>query len=310
MRLGVLDVGSNTVHLLVVDAHPGARPWPATSSKSELRLAEHLTGDGSIGAKGADDLVRSVAAALEVAEDQGCEDLLPFATSALREAPNGEDVLARVREETGVDLQVLTGRQEARLTFLAVRRWFGWSVGRLLVVDIGGGSLEMATGADEEPDAALSLPLGAGRLTRDRLPGDPPKASDVKALRKWVRAKVATAVRDLTRLDAPDHVVGTSKTLRSLARLAGAAPSSEGPYAQRFLQRKDLEDWVPRLASRTVAERTSLPGVSAGRARQLLAGALVADAAMELLGVDELQICPWALREGIILRRLDWISAV
>lgn len=310
MRLGVLDVGSNTVHLLVVDAHPGARPWPATSHKSELRLAEHLTDDGSIGVAGADDLVRFVADALEVAEDQGCEDLLPFATSAIREAPNGEEVLTRVRAETGVDLQVLTGREEARLTFLAVRRWFGWSVGRLLVLDIGGGSLEMATGADEEPDAALSLPLGAGRLTRDHLPGDPPEASDVKALRKKVRAKVATAVRDLTRLGDPDHVVGTSKTLRSLSRLTGAAPSSEGAYAQRFLAREDLAGWVPRLAAMTVEERGDLPGVSAGRAQQLLAGALVADAAMELLGVDELQICPWALREGIILRRLDWISAV
>lgn len=309
MRLGVLDVGSNTVHLLVVDAHPGARPWPATSHKSDLRLAEHLTDDGSISQGGADDLVRFVADALEVAEDQGCEDLLPFATSAIREASNGEDVLARVRTETGVDLQVLTGREEARLTFLAVRRWFGWSVGRLLVLDIGGGSLEMATGSDEEPDAALSLPLGAGRLTRDHLPGDPPEASDVKTLRKQVRAQVATAVRDLTRLGGADHVVGTSKTLRSLARLTGAVPSSEGAYAQRFLAREDLTALVPRLASMTVAERAALPGVSAGRARQLLAGALVADAAMELLGADELQICPWALREGIILRRIDWISA-
>lgn len=309
MRLGVLDVGSNTVHLLVVDAHPGARPWPATSHKSELRLAEHLEDDGSIGRGGADDLVRFVAGALEVADDQGCEDLLPFATSAIREAPNGEDVLARVRDETGVDLQVLTGREEARLTFLAVRRWFGWSVGRLLVLDIGGGSLEMATGADEEPDAALSLPLGAGRLTRDHLRGDPPAGGDVKALRKKVRAKVATAVRELTRIGAPDHVVGTSKTLRSLARLTGAVPSSEGAYAQRFLRRDDLAGWVPRLTAMTVAERSALPGVSASRAQQLLAGALVADAAMELLGVDELQICPWALREGIILRRLDWISA-
>lgn len=308
MRLGVLDVGSNTVHLLVVDAYPGARPWPATSHKSELRLAEHLEDDGRIRRRGADDLVRFVAEALEVSEDQGCEDLLPFATSAIREAPNGADVLARVRDETGVDLQVLTGGEEARLTFLAVRRWFGWSAGRILVLDIGGGSLEMGIGADEEPDAALSLALGAGRLTRET-PGDPPSSGDVKALRKRVRAQVATAVRDLTRTGDPDRVVGTSKTLRSLARVTGAASSSEGPYAPRFLRRDDVAEWVPRLARMTVAERAGLPGLSEGRAPQVLAGALVAHAAMDLLDVTELQICPWALREGIILRRIDWISA-
>jgi exopolyphosphatase/guanosine-5'-triphosphate,3'-diphosphate pyrophosphatase len=310
MRLGVLDVGSNTVHLLVVDAHPGARPWPATSHKTELRLAEHLSADGRIDRGGSDELVRFVREAVEVAEDQGSQDLLAFATSALREAPNGEEVLDRVRSETGVDLQVLDGDDEARLTFLAVRRWFGWSAGRLLVLDIGGGSLELAVGIDEEPDAALSLPLGAGRLTRDHLSGDLPSEEDVRALRKLVRARVAEVVRPLARSGAPDRVVGTSKTFRSLARLAGAAPSSEGVYAQRSLRREDVAGWVPRLARMPLAERAQLPGVSAGRSGQLLAGAVVAEAAMDLLGVEELQICPWALREGIILRRLDWIGVV
>ena len=165
-----------------------------------------------------------------MAEDQGVEQLLAFATSAIRDAPNGEEVLSRVRTETGVDLQVLPGGDEARLTFLAVRRWFGWSAGRLLVLDIGGGSLELAFGDDELPDAAVSLPLGAGRLTRDRLPGDPPAAEEVKAARKYVRAEVARVVRDLTRHGEPDLVVGTSKTFRSLARICGAAPSGEGPF--------------------------------------------------------------------------------
>jgi exopolyphosphatase/guanosine-5'-triphosphate,3'-diphosphate pyrophosphatase len=307
MRLGVLDVGSNTVHLLVVDAHPGARPWPAYSHKAELRLAEHLGEDGTIDGAGADRLTSFVAEALETAEEQGVEDLLAFATSAVREAPNGETVLGRVRCETGVNPQVLSGDDEARLTFLAVRRWYGWSSGRLLVLDIGGGSLEVASGIDEDPDVATSLPLGAGRLTRDWLPGDPPEAKDVKALRKYVRAQIAREVRGISLAGAPDHVVGTSKTFRSLARVTGAAPSSEGPYVRRALRLQDLRDEVPRLAEMSTAKRSALPGVSAGRARQLLAGAIVAEAAMDLLGVQDLRICPWALREGIILRRLDWL---
>ncbi|WP_190201737.1 Ppx/GppA phosphatase family protein [Streptomyces djakartensis] len=309
MRLGVLDVGSNTVHLLVVDAHPGACPLPAHSHKAELRLAQLLDGSGAIGSDGVDRLISVIHEALQAAEDKGVEEVLPFATSAVREARNADDVLARVRTETGVELQVLTGEEEARLTFLAARRWFGWSAGKLLVVDIGGGSLEIAYGMDEEPDAVASLPLGAGRLTAGWLPGDPPDPDDVRALRRHVRTEIARTVGEFSRLGAPDHVVATSKTFKQLARIAGAARSAEGLYVQRELKRESLEGWVPRLAGMTEAERAELPGVSEGRAGQLLAGALVAEAAMDLFGVERLEICPWALREGVILRRLDHMES-
>ncbi|MDQ1482800.1 MAG: exopolyphosphatase / guanosine-5-triphosphate,3-diphosphate pyrophosphatase [Actinomycetota bacterium] len=309
MRLGVIDVGSNTVHLLVVDAYVGAHPVPASSHKIELRLSEHVEADGSIDRSGAKALVTFTRECLSFAEDQGVEDLLAFATSAVREAPNAEAVLAMVREETGVELQVLSGEDESKLTFLAVRRWFGWSSGRLLVMDIGGGSLELAAGIDEVPDVALSLPLGAGRLTRAALPGDPPKPSQVKALRKQVRADIARVLRDVNKAGVPDRFVGTSKTLRSLARVAGAAPSAAGPYALRTLTGKSVAALVPRLAEMTAIERSALPGVSSARGSQMLAGAVVADAVMDLLGIERLHICPWALREGVILRRLDWIAA-
>ncbi|MCQ0024387.1 Ppx/GppA family phosphatase [Streptomyces somaliensis DSM 40738] len=305
MRLAVLDVGSNTVHLLVMDAHPGARPRPAHSHKAELRLAELLEADGAIGAHGVDRLVAIVGAAVRTAGEKGCEAVLPFATSAVRDAANAEAVLARVKAETGVDLRVLTGPEEARLTFLAARRWFGWSAGKLLLLDIGGGSLEIAYGVDEDPDAAVSLPLGAGRLTAGWLPGDPPSPADVKALRGHVRSEIARAVGEFARFGRPDRVVATSKTFKQLARIAGAPGSGDGLYVRRLLSRAALEEWVPRLAGMTVERRRALPGVSEGRAGQLVAGALVAEAAMDLLGVEVLEICPWALREGVILRRLD-----
>ncbi|AZQ36527.1 Ppx/GppA family phosphatase [Streptomyces cyaneochromogenes] len=308
MRLGVLDVGSNTVHLLVVDAHPGARPLPAHSHKAELRLAQLLDDSGAIGPDGVDKLIGVVHEALQAAEDKGVEEVLPFATSAVREASNADDVLARVKGETGVELQVLTGAEEARLTFLAARRWFGWSAGKLLVLDIGGGSLEIAYGMDEEPDTAVSLPLGAGRLTAGWLPGDPPDPEAIRALRRHVRAQIARTVGEFSRFGAPDHVVATSKTFKQLARLAGAARSTEGLYVQRDLKRESLEAWVPRLAGMTTAQRAELPGVSEFRAGQLLAGALVAEGAMDLFGVETLEICPWALREGVILRKLDHLT--
>ncbi|MGW1885831.1 Ppx/GppA phosphatase family protein [Streptomyces sp. NPDC001970] len=310
MRLGVLDVGSNTVHLLVVDAHPGARPIPAHSHKAELRLAELLDGDGAIGPDGVDRLIATIEFALQAAEDKGCEDVLPFATSAVREAANADAVLDRVKAVTGVDLQVLSGEDEARLTFLAARRWFGWSAGRLLVLDIGGGSLEIAYGIDEDPDAAVSLPLGAGRLTAAMLPDDPPRPEDVRALRRHARTSIARTVGEFSRFGRPDHVVATSKTFKQLARIAGAARSAEGVYVQRELSRASLEEWVPKLAAMTGGQRATLPGVSEGRSGQLLAGALVAEGAMDLFGVDELEICPWALREGVILRRLDHLPTV
>jgi exopolyphosphatase/guanosine-5'-triphosphate,3'-diphosphate pyrophosphatase len=120
-----------------------------------------------------------------------------------------------------------------------------------------------------------------------------------------VRARIGGALRPLAKTGRVDRAVGTSKTMRSLARIAGAAPSSDGPYAARSLERAALADVVATLSRTTAAERAELPGVSPSRARQMLAGALVAEAAMDLLGVERLDICPWALREGVILRRLD-----
>lgn len=308
MRLGVLDVGSNTVHLLLVDAHPGARPLPAYKHKAALRLSELLDDDGRISRSGADRLVDFCTEAVELAEDKGAESILAFATSALREAPNGEQVLDRVRAEAGVDLQVLGGEEEARLTFLAVRRWYGWSARRVLMLDIGGGSLEIATGIDEDPDVALSLPLGAGRLTRDFVDDDPPSPDALRALRRHARARIADVAGLVLRHGPPDLAVGTSKTFRSLARIAGAAASADGIYVPRTLTLDDLTPMVSSLAETPAKARAELPGVSARRAAQLLAGAVVAEGAMDLMETPTLAICPWALREGVILRQLDVLA--
>jgi len=289
----------------VVDAHRGGQPLPATSVKHELRLMELMNPDGTISAAGQQRLIEQIADAREHAEEHGVEDLVAFATSALREAPNGSDVIAAVTAATGVDLQVLDGPEEARMTFLAVRRWFGWRSGRLLVVDIGGGSLECASGMDEEPSVAVSLPLGAGRLHKDWLAAeDPIRRTDLGALRGYV-AKVLDRLPDL---GAADHAVATSKTFRSLARIHGAASYSYGPRVARHLLHRDVKQAVPQLSKMTIAERAKLPGVSPGRAAQLVAGAVVAEAVMARLDIPELEICPWALREGVILRRLDWLA--
>jgi exopolyphosphatase / guanosine-5'-triphosphate,3'-diphosphate pyrophosphatase len=305
MRLGVLDVGSNTVHLLVVDAYQGARPLPAYSHKAELRLGDHLDSGNRLSRDCAVQLRAFVGEALVVAEDKGAQQLLAFATSAVRDAVNGDELLAWIQAETKVDIRVLSGPDESRLTFLAARRWLGWSSGRLLMLDIGGGSLEIAAGVDEEPGVAISLPLGAGRLTRDWLADDPPSSDEVRRLRKHVRAEIAATAGAVMRDGRPNRAVATSKTFRQLARISGAAPSSDGPYVRRILRHADVTALAERLARTTAADRAQLPGVSRSRAPQLAAGAIVADAAMDLFRLPELEICPWALREGVILRQLD-----
>ena len=310
MRLGVLDIGSNTGHLLVVDAHGGAAPLPAFSYKEPLRLAEHLDESGAVSDTGVAALVDFTRQALEVAEDKGCEEMLAFATSAVRDATNSDAVLDHVRERSGLALEVLSGEDEARLTFLAVRRWFGWSAGRLAVFDIGGGSFEVAGGKDESPDVAWSLPLGAARLARDFFGGSAPDDEAIRQLRRQIRAEIARDAGHLLRAGAPDRAAATSKTFRSLARICGAAPSGDGPLVARALRREDLARWIPKLIPMTPQELADLPGVSSSRTHQILPGALVAEAAMDIFDLDELEICPWALREGVILERLDQIPAL
>jgi exopolyphosphatase/guanosine-5'-triphosphate,3'-diphosphate pyrophosphatase len=274
-----------------------------------LRLAEQIGPDDRLSRAGEKALVRAVQNACEQAAAQGCEELLALVTSAIRDAENGLEVLDRVHERTGVRLRVLSGEDEARLTFLAVRRWFGWSAGRLTVLDIGGGSLEIAGGIDEDPEIAVSLPLGAGRMTRRFLPdareGGRPDLRALERLREHAAELLEPVAERLRDSGAPDLVAATSKTFRTLARLTGAAASSAGLRVPRELSAAGLDQlvgFVSRIESGALAE---LPGVSPDRAHQIPAGAAVAAAALAVLDVPFVRICPWALREGVILRRLD-----
>jgi exopolyphosphatase/guanosine-5'-triphosphate,3'-diphosphate pyrophosphatase len=301
MRMGVLDIGSNTGHLLVVDAFRGGPPVPAHSYKEPLRLAEHLDDHQAVTPEGITRLVDYAVEARTEAEDKGCTTILAFATSAVRDAVNVDEVISRVQQASGLDLQVLAGPDEARLTFLAVRRWFGWSAGRLGVFDIGGGSLEIAAGADESPDVAQSMALGAGRLTREWLGAGRSHAE----LRLHVRSTIADEAGAILRGGSFDRAVATSKTFRSLARICGAASSSEGQYVRRVLRRTDLSVLVQQLRTMPPEQVAKLPGVSPDRAHQMHAGAIVAEATMDLFGLAEMEICPWALREGVLLEHLD-----
>jgi exopolyphosphatase/guanosine-5'-triphosphate,3'-diphosphate pyrophosphatase len=305
MRLGVLDVGSNTVHLQVVDTSPGARPNPTFNYKEELRLTQYINEDNLVSDEGIEKLRGAIKRAIEQSASVQTQELLPFATSALREASNGEKIISSINKDFHIDLQVLTGEEEAKLTFLAARRWFGWSSGRLLVIDIGGGSLEMAAGVDESPEIATSLPLGAGRLTKEFLKGDPYTDKSLRALRDHIENKLEQILPSLVKHQESDRAIATSKTLRTLARLAGDWFDGTG----KNITVEAIRKISAKLSEMDENTRAKLPGVSENRASQIVAGSLVAESVMRNLDIKELEVCPWALREGVVLKWMDWMEA-
>ncbi len=305
MLLGVLDIGSNSAQLQVFEVRPGAPPLPTHAVKEPTLLGEAFDAQGAIGQAGIDRIVTAVNRAMSAATRLGVQQLYVFTTSAVRDAVNRDLILDRVEAEAGVRPQYLTGVDEGRLTYLAVHQWYGWSAGRQLILDIGGGSLEIVFGRDAEPELAVSLPLGAGRLTRGFLTDDPPAPQQLAALRRHVRATLREVADRLLWEGVPDRVIGTSKTFKQLARLCGSPAQRKGPFVRRTVTAAGLESWIPRLAAMPARERARLPGVSQPRSRQILAGAMVARATMKLLNVGSVDVCPWALREGIVLHYLQ-----
>lgn len=310
MRLGVLDVGSNAAQLQVVDARAGAPPLPIYALKAPTRLAGDVDVEGSIAQAGVDRVVAAVQRALDTAQELRVDQLCPFVTAAIRDASNRDDILQRIHYETGIRPQFLTGEHEARLTYLAVRSWYGWQAGRLLNIDIGGGSMELAFGRDAVPELAVSLPLGAGRVSTEFLRPDPPSNSQVKALRRHVRQQVREVADRVQWEGGPRRVVLTSKTFKQLARLNGAPRGRKGPFVRRTLSRSEVGQSVRRLMAVAAPDRAQFRGIKPARAWQILGGAVVACETMRCLRIDEAEVSPWALREGIVLGHLFSLSGV
>ncbi|MFC4909704.1 Ppx/GppA phosphatase family protein [Actinomadura gamaensis] len=314
MRIAILDVGSNSAHLKIVDLGDDGAIRDVDSAKHPTRLAERTGPGGRIDDAAVERLARAVGTARRMALERGADEMVAFATSAIRGAGDQDAVVARIADRTGVRLESLPGRDEARLTFLAARAWYGRSAGPLLLADIGGGSLELAAGDGLEAAATLSVPLGAGRLTRDHLPDDPPEPEQIERLAEHIRRVFADRVHAELSPERLDAIAGphldfravvTSKTFKQLARLTGGR-NRDG---HRVLKRKRLRQQIPRLAKLPSGQRARLKGVSESRARQILAGAMVAEAFMTAFDLRHVELCPWALREGIALRRLQQLSA-
>ncbi|WP_158887262.1 Ppx/GppA phosphatase family protein [Amycolatopsis anabasis] len=296
--VGVLDVGSFSAHLVVVGRHGSPRD-PVLTHKTRLRLDRALDHKGRIGAAGIASIVAAVAEADRIAAEHGVEDVYPLATSSIRDAANAREVVAEVARSTGTWLRFLPGYREAELAFLAARRWYGAAAGPLLVLDIGGGTVELAGGCGEQAEFARSLRLGAREMTRGWLDGGPADRDRVDALRAHALARAEAALADVGPLLRDSLPVGCSKVFQQLARLAG---HRRGVASELHLA--DLRKWIPRLAKLPAARRAELPGISRCRARQALAGAIVAEALLTV-SAGKVAICPWSTRDGLLLTLLD-----
>ncbi|GII56608.1 exopolyphosphatase [Planotetraspora thailandica] len=301
-QAAVLDVGCHSA-LLTVVRRPRDHRGLETVLSHKVRLSLHrmLAPDGQLDESGIRSVQRAVAETMD-ASPAAQSRVFAFATSVIRDAPNRDEVIARIAGATGTRLRVLPGWEEARLAYVAARHWTGHTSDPLLVLDIGGGTVEIASGDAREPQTVHSLPLGARTITRRWLPGGAVSSSrQLRRVRQHLR-------RELSRqpgLPTPEpggHVLASSKTFTQLARLAAA--QGDPSCSRRRLSLSGVKASLSMLAGMDPANRGELPGISGHRAEQSLAGALIAEALMEVCEATSVEICPWSTREGLLLERL------
>ena len=302
MRIAALDLGSNSFHLLVADVHPDGPFEAITREKEMLRLGDEVARDGRISASSSDRAVASVRRLRQLADASGAQEVIAKATSAIRSAVNGSELVDRIEAETGVEVEVISGLEEARLIFAAVRASLVLEPAPALCVDIGGGSVEISIGDAAGLRWATSVPIGVGRLTAELVHSDPPSRSDRNALETLIRDELAPLVEEV-RTRTPRMAVGTSGTINDLARLAAENDDGEIPASANGLRiRADrLHALRHRIVRMPVAERRRLPGIEDKRADLLPAGVTLLATIFDVFEIEEMVTSDWALREGIVL---------
>lgn len=306
-RLAVLDLGSTSFHLLVADATSAGEVLRVARKRERLRLGAVIAERGHIpGAVRR----RAVATARELRETAlrlGAERVIPVATAAVRDAENGDDLAARIGEALGTPVRTLSGEEEARLIFGAFRHRVAFGNAEALGIDLGGGSLELATGDAFDVRWETTLPLGVARLDRELVRSDPMRRRERKAIRRRV-AEALEPCLDVLRESRTSLHIASGGTVRALARLAADGGSDPRDGCVR-VARRTLRRLAERLVASTHDERQRLPGVKRSRADLLPAGAVVLDALVDALEIPELVVCDWGLREGVVLEALGLVSA-
>jgi len=302
-NLAAIDIGTNSIHLVVARFDDDGHFEVIADEKEPVRLG---SGGGDMKELAPDAIDRGIAALTRFRQVADISDapLTAVATSAVREAENADDFIVRARDEAGIEVDVISGVEEARLIYLGVLQAVPVIDKRLLLIDIGGGSTEILLGEHSETLAVRSLKLGAIRLTRRFFKSDRLHPGAVDACRRFIRSMLSSMARDVERLGF-EVAVGSSGTIEAVATMALAARSDAS--APRTLNnatvsRREVEDVVKRLVSAsTLAKRLALPGIEAGRADIILGGAVILEQTMATFGIDELVVSGYALREGALL---------
>jgi exopolyphosphatase/guanosine-5'-triphosphate,3'-diphosphate pyrophosphatase len=302
MRIAALDLGSNSFHLLVADVHPDGTFEPVSREKDMLRLGDDVARCGLITPALADRAVASVRRLRQLADALGAQEVLAKATSAIRTATNGSELVDRIEAETGVEVEVIGGLEEARLIFAAVRSSLVLEPAPALCVDIGGGSVEFVIGDSAGLRWATSVPLGVGRLTAELVQSDPPSRADRASLEARIADGLAPIV-DEVRRRKPLMAVGTSGTINDLARLAAATDEGDIPASANGLRihAEQLHALQRRIVRMSAAERRRLPGIEDKRADLLPAGVTLLATIFDVFEIAAMVTSDWALREGIVL---------
>jgi exopolyphosphatase/guanosine-5'-triphosphate,3'-diphosphate pyrophosphatase len=315
LKLAAIDIGSNSIKLLVVDAAASDSFAVLAREKEVVRLGHNTLQVGHLPEDAIKRAVDCIKRFRLMAEARGSERIFALATASVREANNAEEFIREVDRRAGVHVEVLSGIEEARLIGIAAAQGGGTEGSSLINIDIGGGSTEISLMRNGSPTALYSVKLGAVGLTERLLQNDPPKQKEVYALREEIRAVLERPSREL-RGKTWQHATGTSGTIIALGEALRriALPQAEqrngnGPSAPADIVLSNLEKFNQRVLKMDTARRRSLPGISAQRAEIMIAGGHILEGVMRALGINYLRSCDWALREGVIIDRLREIEA-
>jgi len=302
VRAAVLDMGSTSFTLLIADVTRDGEIRPVVREKVMLRLGAAIAKGGKIPSSMVRRAVEVATELHRIALPEKVEHFLPVATAALRDAPNGRKIAEQIARAIGEPVRILDGEDEARLMFSAFQHRLALGGERVLGLDLGGGSLELAVGCGEHIDGACTLRLGVVRLHGELVRSDPMRPREARRVREQVHRSLAEHRDDLVR-QLPERMIVTGGTPRAIARLvASERGSSTGADALPLdVGLKELRAMAKRLVRSSLEERVDMPGIRRSRADLVATGALILVCVAESLGLDHFTFCDWGLREGVLL---------
>ena len=305
MKVAAIDIGSNSIHLIVVDVYPDGHYTVIDKAKDMVGLARHTLANGYLSDKAIERGLKCLKTFKRMCSNHGVSTIKAVATSAVREAVNGEHFVEKVREECGIDVEVITGREEAMLIYLGCREHIDWAERRALIVDIGGGSAEFIVGDEDKGEVFVSLLLGVRRLSEMYLVGDPPRKAELKELKAGILEGLSELQEGLAGLKF-DFVVGTSGTLNNLAQMAARRNDFE-PAGSHGLwtSLQELKEMGRALSGLRESERRAYHGVDPKRVDTIVAGAQLIKYILRAVEKDTYVACDFALRDGLIVEHVQ-----